>query len=92
MATYGDAQRVVDAVCSHAAFHGYTLLFADEFNRRAGALQNALSFQQGVNWDDEPPGMLLVVNAETSLGEEAEQLFAGLCAWLTDQGFSLEKL
>lgn len=91
MATYGDAQRVIDTVCGHAALHGYTLLFAHEFNRRAMALQNALAFQQGVKWDEESLNMLLVVDATTLLGEKAEEIFRELCKWLVDQGFSLEK-
>lgn len=91
MATYGDAQRVIDAVCGHAALCGYTLSFARGFNSRATALQNSLALQQGVDWKSEPVNFFLVVNAETPLGEEAQRCFTELCAWLVDQGFPLEK-
>lgn len=91
MATYGDAQRLLDTVCGHAALCGYTLSFAHGFNDRAIALQNALALQQGVDWNDELPTMLLVVNARTPLEEKAEKAFVELCAWLADQGFPLEE-
>ncbi|GEM_PF-3011621 len=90
MPTYGDVSMVSRQV-SVVVRKGYTLQFAEEFNRRMVALETAMALCQGVDWNNEPRGMLLVVRADTPLDEVSAGLFGELCRWLTEQGFALEK-
>ena len=90
MPTYGEVSALRRQVVA-AIGRDYTLRFAKELNRRMIALETAMALQQGVDWENEPRGMLLVVRADTPLDETSAKLFDELCVWLAGQGFTLEK-